>query len=274
MGPGVLGDHERRLRQPAVEECGVEFHIDRGDAGREQGLAHRGVVAVAVADLDQPVVDQHRRAHAEAGLLEHDPHAHRGILQPSPQQGQRLDHRQADDVGVGAVDRRHEGRGPALDGVAAGLALPLAAGEVASISPSVSRLNSTMVVTRRAARRPSGASTADRAMNPVAAAGQQGQAAARLRLGLGLGQDAAAAGHHGIGRQHEAGLGPAWPRPRQRLGARQPRAHGAAARPSGRRLVDVGGLDRSGWMPTCRSRSRRRGEDEARISVAAVRQVT
>ena len=31
---------------------------------------------------------------------------------------------------IGAVDRRHEGGGPALDGVATGLALPLAAGEI------------------------------------------------------------------------------------------------------------------------------------------------
>ena len=38
--------------------------------------------------------------------------------------------RQADDVGVGADELDHEGAGKALDGVAAGLAAPFAAGEI------------------------------------------------------------------------------------------------------------------------------------------------
>src|SRR5690606_903951 len=47
--------------------------------------------------------------------------------------GEKVHHlveRQADDVGIGAVDLDDEGAGKALDGVAAGLAAPLAGSEI------------------------------------------------------------------------------------------------------------------------------------------------
>ena len=83
-GPGVLGHQQRRPVQAAIQERGVELGVDRRHARREQRLAHGRIVAVTVADLDQPAVVQHGRAHAEAGLLEHDAHRHCGGLQPRP----------------------------------------------------------------------------------------------------------------------------------------------------------------------------------------------
>ena len=90
-----------------------------------------GIVAVDVADLDQPIVDQHGGADAEAGILDHDARASRRASSPGPASRASVSTSgRPDDVGVGAVDRRDQRGGQALDGIAAGLALPFAAGEI------------------------------------------------------------------------------------------------------------------------------------------------
>ena len=73
------------------------------------------------------------------------------------QQLRRLEQRQADHVGIAARQEADERRGAPLDGVAAGLALPLAAVEIGAKLARVSRARPTTLSTRRWARRPSGA---------------------------------------------------------------------------------------------------------------------
>ena len=158
--------------------------------------------------------------------------------------------------------------GAALDRVAAGLALPLAAGEIAlELLGAPRRLKRTMVMTRRAAWRPSGAAHGDAGVDPVAAAREQPQARARaVATSAALGS---------IRRPQATTVSAA--RTKQRPSGR--RAAIALVLAAARRLAWARGSSRGdgvsstsgasialGSTPIWRSSASRRGEDEARIS--------
>ena len=151
------------------------------------------------------------------------------------QQRARLIERQADDAGEGAGDGPHQRLGPPLDGVAAGLAVPLAGGEIGGELLLGEPLEGDRRGRQPVAGAAVGVDQGDRRMNPVTAAGEQGQRRPRLGLGLGLGQDAPPGRDHGVGGERQrARLGH-----RRRLRRRHPA--GVTVRPLAlqRRLVDM-----------------------------------
>ena len=108
----------------------------------------------------------------------------------------------------------------------------------------------------------------DGGIDPVAASGQQAQAALGGRLVIRLAEDAPAAGDHGIGCEHERASGIGTARDVARLGLGKAQDVGPRQLAGQRRLVDFGSAMRSGITPTWRSRASRRGDEEARISGA------
>ena len=111
--------------------------------------------------------------------------------------------RQPHDVGVGAVDEPHEGRRPPLYGVAAGLAPPFVAGEVGRhllCREPLEGDGGAHEAARRAARR---VDHRDPAIDPVAPAGEEGEAAPRALLALRLVENPPAARHHRVGAEDE-----------------------------------------------------------------------
>ena len=254
--------------RPQSTKAPSEIASHRAHPAEADGADAGGVLAPSTVDLDQAVVleqadaDAARRSGRSTSVRLMAPAASRGRADRSRVGRER----QPDDVRPAAVDRGDERLGAALDRVAAGLALPLAAGEVARRGRRrARRLKRTTVMTTRAAL-PDRAAHHDAGIDPVAAAGEQAQAAlgvGRLRWSWG-----------GCGGRRRP---PCRPRPRRRARRRAAprsrrawRAPGAARGPAAARGVP--GPRRSAALrgaparcPTWRSSASRRGEDEARM---------
>ena len=129
-GAGVLGDQQSRPRQATIEEGGVELgSTEVTRAANSASVTARVVAVVSLISISRSSTSTAARmpkpvSSSTMCVLTSGPPAQ------AREQRQRLDQRQADDIAVGAVDRRHEGRSQALDRIAAGLARPFAAGEV------------------------------------------------------------------------------------------------------------------------------------------------
>ena len=147
--------------------------------------------------------------------------------------------------------QRDEGGGAALDGIAAGLAVPFAAGEIGvDLAPRQPLEADHASRPGAAARRPSGASSATavstRWRRPDSSA-RQARASASVSA---LGRMRRPHGDHRVGGQHEG----VRDRPRRRRAPWRRPGAGASARGRlavERRFVDVGGLDRVGLEPIC-----------------------
>ena len=141
---------------------------------------------------------------------------------------------------MAAGNRDDQALGAALDGIAAGLALPFAAGDIGFDLGMAELLEAHDRLAQAFAQGAVGAAQRDGRKHAVAAAGEQGEAGARGRLVFGLGQNAAAASDHRVARQY-AGI-------RRGYGQRLFAGHAAgivARHFAGLRgFVDVGGLDR------------------------------
>ena len=164
----------------------------------------------------------------------------------------RLEQRQADDVGIAAGQEADERRGAALDGIAAGLAAPFAAGQVGVDLPLGQPGEADDALHQPLAAAPVRRTQHDGGHHAVAAAGQQRQAAPRLRLGLGLGQNAPTRGDHGVGGQHVGSRRASQPPPPSRAPGAT-RAGAAVRRAAGFRRCRRE-ITRSGTMPICASK--------------------
>ena len=135
-----------------------------------------------------------------------------------------------------------EGAGDALHGVAAGLAAPLARGEVGIDVLARQPLEAHARLDQAPAELAGGADQDDAGVDPVGAAGEQAQTGGGVLDGLRLAEDAAADADHGIGGddQRAGKLGLAF-RERDRGGrllVRQPLGEVARRLALLRRLVD------------------------------------
>ena len=108
---------------------------------------------------------------------------------------------------MGAGQGAHQRLRLALDGIAAGLALPFAAGDIPVDLAALQALEGDGAGGNAAALFAIRADQGEAGQDLMAPAGQKGKAAARLCLGFGLGQDAVAAGDHRIGSEDEGGIG-------------------------------------------------------------------
>ena len=145
------------------------------------------------------------------------------------QQLRRLVQRQPHDAGVAAVDVRHPGRDRALDGIGAGLAEGLAAGDVGrDRAPRHGAKRTCDTCSAARVRRPSCTATAvsTRCVRPDSAP-QHGGGLGRVGR---LAQDAPAQRHRGVGAQH---------RRRRQAALRQALARSAQLQP--RHALHVGG---------------------------------
>src|SRR5512144_1656874 len=120
------------------------------------------------------------------------------VTQPH-EQGAGFEQRQSDDVAIGAADRGDEAGRPALDGVAAGLALPFAAGQIRCSLVGAQSLEYDLRCNdpnSPFSNRCDDAKAADNAVTPT---GKQLETELGARTRIGLRKDAAAAGHDGVG---------------------------------------------------------------------------
>ena len=146
---------------------------------------------------------------------------------------------------MAALQPGYQPFGRTLDGIAARLAVPFAAGQIGGDLGLAERLELELGLGDFFAQRAVGGLERDGREHPVASAGEQFEALARGRLVLGLGQDAPADCDDGVARQHMGAVAG------DRLGLLARHALGIYARQFGgvRGLVDLRGQHARGRDP-------------------------